>query len=114
MYRGKWYDNNGKCKLHLLFHLGQAGLDLRGPYCFLNDDFFLLSQVIIFHCLNIPKLTKLGIYVTPAEKFHNLLLSSIATIIKDSAFWLITHIYFVAHSKTLYPRIHSILLNVII
>ena len=27
-------------------------------------------------------------------------------IIEESAFWLITPIYFITHSKTLYPRVH--------
>ena len=35
-------------------------------------------------------------------------------IVKESAFWLITHRYFVTHSKTLYPRIHWIVLNLVI
>ena len=35
------------------------------------------------------------------------------TIIKESVFWLITHIYFVAHSKSLYPLIHWIVLNLV-
>ena len=56
-----------------------------------------------------PKLTKLGIYITPAQRFHNLLSSSISTTRRcynqGKCVWLITHMYFVAHSKTLYPRV---------
>ena len=50
----------------------------RGPYCFCSDDF--LSQMITFSPPEYaPKLTKLGLYITTAEKFLNLLLSSIYT-----------------------------------
>ena len=31
-----------------------TGLDLRGPYCFLNGDFFVPNDGIL-HCLNIPQ-----------------------------------------------------------
>ena len=46
------YDNNGKCKLHLLFHLGQAGLDLRGPYCHFSQCF--IENVICNQRFQIP------------------------------------------------------------
>ena len=43
--------------------------------------------------------TKLGIYVTPAKKILNSFIHFDCAIIKESAFGLTTHIYFVAHSK---------------
>ena len=55
----------------------QAGLDLQGPYCFFNEDFFIPNHFSVPE--HTPELTKLGMYVTAAEKFHNLLLSSIST-----------------------------------
>ena len=69
----------------------------------------------IFHCLNMPQnspnleytshlLKNVIIYCRP--QFPGL-----GAIIKKSAFWLLTPIYFVAHSKTLYPHIHWIVLN---
>ena len=69
----------------------------------------------IFHCLNMPQnspnleytshlLKNVIIYCRP--QFPGL-----GAIIKKSAFWLLTPIYFVAHSKTLYPHIRWIVLN---
>ena len=47
-----------------------AGLNLRGSYCFSNYQFFVPNDRI--------KLTKLGIYITSTEKFHNQVSSSIS------------------------------------
>ena len=85
-----------------------AGLDLQGPYYFCSDDFrpkwshFSLPE-------HTPKLTKLGIYVTPAEKFQNVLASSIST-----TRWCYNQGKCILFSKTLYPRIHWIVLNLVI
>ena len=81
--------------------------------------FFFVLNDHIFHCLNMPQNspnleykshlpTLFIIYCLP--KFPPLG----GAVIKESAFWLITPIYFVAHSKTLYPRIQWIVLNLVV
>ena len=81
--------------------------------------FFFVLNDHIFHCLNMPQNspnleykshlpTLFIIYCLP--KFPPLG----GAVIKESAFWLITPIYFVAHSKTLYPRIQWIVLSLLI
>ena len=82
----------------------RAGLDLRGPYCFCSDDFFVPNDHI-FHCLNIPQnspnlehrshLPK-NIIIYYGHEFSPLG----GAIIKSSTFCLITPIYLMAHSKT--------------
>ena len=74
----------------------RAGIDLRGPYCFSNNHFFIPNDRI-FHCLYISQ----SIVVLRGA------------VIKESVFWLITHIYFVTHWKTLYPPVHWIVLNLL-
>ena len=57
-----------------------------------------------------PKLTKLGISSHLPKNFIIYCCPWFpplgGAIIKESGFWLKTHIYFVAHSKTFYPHIH--------
>ena len=80
--------------------------------CFWSDSFFFFfgRNDCIFHCLDIPKnwpnledkshLAKIFIIYCRPE-FPPLG----GAVIKHSAFWLITPIYFVAHSNSLYPRV---------
>ena len=69
----------------------------------------------IFHCLNIPQNSP---KVTPAEKCHNLLLSSISTTrwcYNQGKCVLAHNVHMLcAHSKPLYPCFHGILLNLVI
>lgn len=78
----------------------RAGLDLRGPYCFCSD-FFVLND----HCLNMPQNSPNLEYSSHLPKMFRFycrceFLPLGVTIIKESVFWLKTHIYFVAYSKT--------------
>ena len=54
----------------------------------------LQKNVIIYCCLRFPPLG--------------------GAMIRESVFWLITHIYFVTHSKNLYTSVHWIMLNLMI
>ena len=87
--------------------------NLRGPYCNHNDysSSFFLSFVQNDHDqMNIPQ-------NSPNLEYKSRLAKNViiycrpesppldGAVIKESAFWLITPIYFVAHSKNVYPRI---------
>ena len=76
--------------------LGPEQASTRGPYCFSNNHFFIPNDCI-FHCLYISQ----SIVVLRGA------------VIKESVFWLITHLYFVTHWKTLYPPVHWIVLNLL-
>ena len=70
------------------------GLDLRGPYCFPNDHFFI-SNDRIFHCLNIPQNSPNLEYTSHLLKIFKIYFRPRCpplggTIIKETAFWLIT------------------------
>ena len=60
--------------------LGPEQGNLGGPYCYLNDDLFRPKLSNLSLPEHTPKLTKLGVHVTPALKFDHLLSSSISTI----------------------------------
>ena len=90
---------------NLFLNRARVGLDLRGPYCFLNDDFSVPND-LIFHCLNISQNSPNIEYTSHLP--NNVLIYCRPQFpplggskINESVFWLITHIYFVAHSKTL-------------
>ena len=80
-----------------------------------NDHFFIPNDRI-FHCLNMPQ-------NSPNSEYRSALPKNViiyrrpwfpplgGAIIEESAFSLKTHIYFVVHSKTLYPLVHWIVLN---
>ena len=84
----------------------QAGLNLWGSNCFSNDYylFFFVPNADIFHCLNIPQ-------NSPNLEYKSILAKNFiicchpefpplgSAIIKESAFWLITPIYFVSHDN---------------
>ena len=70
----------------------------------------------IFHCLNISQNSPNLVYTSHLLKnFITYCRSQFPSlggaIIKESVFCIITHTYFVPHSKTLYPRVHWIVVN---
>ena len=79
----------------------RAVLVLWGPCYFLNIDFFI-PNTLIFHCLNIPQNSSNSIVYCLLSRPQFQPLGG--AIIKASVFWLISHTYFVAHSK---PYIHT-------
>ena len=73
--------------------------------------FFIYQNYCIFHCLNIPRNSPNFEYKSHLAKnfmiyCHPEFPPLGGAIIKESVFWLISPIYFVTHSKTLYPRVH--------
>ena len=78
--------------------------------------FFFVPNDHIFHCLNIPQNSsnleykwniRFIIYCRPECPQLG------GAIVKESAFWLITPIYFVTHLKTLYTHIQWIVLSLV-
>ena len=117
------------------------GGNLQGPCCFSNYSvlgpeqgtckvpivfqiiliylFFFVPNDRIFHCLNIPQNSPNLEYKSHLAK--NFIIHCCpefpplgGSTIKGSAFWLVTPIYFVAHSKTLYPHVQWIVLNLVV
>ena len=102
--------------------------NLQGPYCFSKDSllgpeqgtykdpivfqiffFFFRENDCIFHCLDTPQNAPNLEYKSHLAK--NVLIYCRSefpplggTVIKESAFWIITLIYFFAHSKPLCPQ----------
>ena len=87
-------------------NLGPSGSRPAGSLLFF--EWWLFHPKLSNFSLPEHSTAKLEIYITPAEEFHNLLLSSVSTTrwcynqgkcVLDCN----SHIYFVAHLKTLYP-----------
>ena len=76
-----------------------AGLDLPGPYCFSNDDFFLSQMITFFTAWTYPKTHQSWNIRHTCHYCHHRLPPLGGATIEESAFWLVTHIYFVAHAK---------------
>ena len=82
--------------------------NLQGPYCFSNDSllfFFFVPNDRIFYCLNMPQNSPNShlakhfiIYCRP--EFPPLG----GAVIKESAFWLITHILCRTFKNLIFPR----------
>ena len=82
--------NNTSC------FLGREQVNLQGPYCFWNDDFFVPNYRIC-HCLNIPQNSQNLEYrshlVKNAVIYYRCEFAPLGSgMIKESAFWLITGI----------------------
>ena len=74
----------------------RAGRDLRGHYCFSNYPFFFVPNDHIFHCLNVPQNSTNLEYTSHLPKNFTIYCCLQfpplgGPIIKESAFWLITH-----------------------